>query len=175
MSDKKDKILFLVQLPQPIHGVSIMNRSVVNSQLILENFTTKIIPLRFVTTIRDIGIISPIKLVLMVVVGVRILKACLFFRPKMVYLSLSPIGFAFYRDVLYVLILKIFGLRRVYHLHGKGIKDRAYKSRVARYLYRFVFRGSYIICLSESLKSDISSFSVKKVFVVNNGIEVIEK
>lgn len=174
MSDKKDKILFLVQLPQPVHGASIMNKSVVTSKIILDEFETRVIPLKFVTTMRDIGIVSPIKLVVMVIVGFQIINACLSFRPKMVYLSLSPVGFAFYRDVLFIMILKIFRVKRVYHIHGKGIRDKAYRSRIHRLLYRVVLKGSYVICLSDNLKNDISSFPAKKVFVVNNGIEVIE-
>ena len=58
----------------------------------------------------------------------------------------------------------------LYHLHGLGIKEASNNSRIARLLYKWAFNNSYIICLSDTLFSDIEPVYVGKPYIVNNGI-----
>ena len=166
------KILFLAQLPPPVHGASVMNQHVLN---ILKNssYKTKIIELRFVEDVAEIGSIKFNKLYKMFEIFFKILKAMINFKPEVAYFTLSPVGGAFYRDVFFVAILKIFSVKIVYHLHGKGIKNNLSISW-KKMLYRFVFRNSFVIHLSPILEQDISSLGYKKIFFVPNGIEKLE-
>jgi glycosyltransferase involved in cell wall biosynthesis len=84
---------------------------------------------------------------------------------------LTPTGTAFYRDLLYVLILKMTKRRRIYHLHGKGIANAVAGSGVLRKLYIWAFKGSSIILLSPLLYEDISRVAKREqCFFLPNGI-----
>ena len=53
-SGERKKILFIVQLPPPVHGASIMNNYVVNSSKIKSRFNAVVLNLQFLTSIQDI-------------------------------------------------------------------------------------------------------------------------
>ncbi len=163
------KILFLVQLPPPVHGASIMNQHVIN---IFEKskYTIRTIELRFVESIDQIGKVSFLKIIRFLNVGYNIFKNILFWRPDIVYFTLSPFGGAFYRDVVYVFILKIFRVKIAYHLHGKGIKNN-FNKWWKKVLYKFVFKNTTVIHLSPILEEDIKELDYSEIYFVPNGIE----
>ena len=95
-------------------------------------------------------------------------------KPDLCYLALTTTGAAFRRDVLIVLLLRMFNVKRVYHLHNKGIKTRS-RNRINHLFYSFVFKGAHIILLSESLYDDISEISDRNmVNICSNGIRKAE-
>ena len=165
-----NRILFLVQLPPPVHGAAIMNAIVVNSKLIAGQFEGQHVNIGASGKIEDIGRFSASKIPGVVRTFVSIIQKLSVFRPDIVYLSLSPSGFAFYRDVIYVHIVRLFGPKLVLHLHGKGLRRGAEKGRLYRRLSRGVFKNSHVIFLSEGLRSDATGLPYKSSFVVNNGI-----
>jgi glycosyltransferase involved in cell wall biosynthesis len=163
------RILFLVQLPPPVHGAAIMNEIVVNSKLIGEYFENRHVDISVSHKIEDIGRFSPSKLLGVARTLAAIIRELLVFRPHIVYLTLAPSGFAFYRDVLYVYFIRLFRPELVLHLHGKGLRQGAEKSRLFRWLGKSIFKSSHVIFLSEGLRSDAACFRIKSSFVVNNG------
>ena len=89
-------------------------------------------------------------------------------RPtEFVYFQLSPNGVAFLRDLLFVTVIKLFGVRIMFHMHGKGIK---HKMNLTKLLYKFCFLNEYVICLSPLLTDDIEDVFRGKPFIVSNGI-----
>lgn len=164
------RILFVVQLPPPVHGVALMNELIVKSPLIRQRFQEHHINLGTSHQIQDIGKFSPAKLLLSFRCLVSIIKYLLFFRPDLVYLTPSPTGFAFYRDALYAIVIKFFPTRLILHLHGQGIQTGARHSRLFRWLCKRMFRKSHVIFLSEGLKKDAIEFVQTPPFVVNNGL-----
>lgn len=170
----KSRILFLVQLPPPLHGVSTMNKYLVESKSIFDEFEISVVQLKFSKSLSDLRTFSLMKLIRMIAIGCRIIRELIFFRPKAVYYTITPTGNAFYRDAFYVIILKVFKVKRIYHLHGKGITDYSNKRNINRMLYKFVFKNSYVICMSDMLHHEVDAFCPQKIFTVNNGIEVIE-
>jgi glycosyltransferase involved in cell wall biosynthesis len=91
-------------------------------------------------------------------------------RPALVYFTLTPNGKAFYRDLLFVAIMKLFRVRRLYHLHGKGI-SRALSGEVARICYTWAFDGADVIMLSLSLYDDAAQvLKLSQCHFVANGI-----
>lgn len=164
------RILFVVQLPPPIHGVALMNELIVKSPLIQQSFQEQHINLGTSQHIKDIGKSSPAKLLLSIRCLASILKNLLFFRPDLVYLTPSPSGFAFYRDALYTEVIKLFSNRLILHLHGQGIQAGARNSRLFRWLAKRMFRNVQVIFLSEGLKKDAIDFVQTAPFVVNNGL-----
>ena len=70
----------------------------------------------------------------------------------MVYFSLMPVGWGFYRDFIIVLTLKLFPLKIIYHLHNLGIQKKS-KNVFIRWMYKMTFRNSVIIHLSKNVLS----------------------
>jgi glycosyltransferase involved in cell wall biosynthesis len=71
-----------------------------------------------------------------------------------------------------VFLLKLFKLDIVLHLHGKGVKDSIKNSSIKRKIYTWVFKNTYVICLSNKVSSDIDTVYKEKPFIVPNGIQV---
>jgi glycosyltransferase involved in cell wall biosynthesis len=143
----------LIHLPPPVNGVTVVGEQVVNSPALRSLFQIDVLPLRSAASIADIGRLRPAKLIATVSLAWRLLLRSLLHRPDFVYFTLTPAGRAFYRDILYVVVMKLLGVRRIYHLHGKGI-DRALKGPLSVALYKWVFRGAETILLSSRLYED---------------------
>jgi glycosyltransferase involved in cell wall biosynthesis len=165
------KLLFIVQLPPPLHGASMMNSHIVNSHLIRSNFRSEIVNLHFAETIQELGRFSLGKVCRTLVYAVEIVKKVIKLKPDLVYFNLTPKGFAFYRDAFYVFILKAMRRKIVFHLQSKGIKENIRGSFVKKHLYKSVFSNTSVICLSPRLTDDFKDIYRSKPFFVPNGIE----
>lgn len=174
-STKKTKILFLVQLPPPVHGVSMMNEITLSSVEIVKMFDTKVVSLNYTKEIKRIGKFSFKKVLSFLRIYKNIFRALIKFKPNMVYFTLTPTGNSFYRDVLIVMLLKLSKTKIVYHLHGKGIYKKTKNSKITKTIYKLVFKNTYVIHLSEILKKDIVLVNNKvKSFVIPNGINKLK-
>jgi glycosyltransferase involved in cell wall biosynthesis len=166
------KILFVVQLPPPVHGASVSNNLVVNSLLLKKNFRMEVIDLQFTKSLQDIKKFSFNKVYKAFFYAIKIVKKMLSFRPHLVYFTLSSQGFAFYRDVMYVFLFKLFNTKIVYHLHSKGIRENTENSNFKRKLSAWVFKNTSVICVGKKLISDIDNVYTGQPFVVPYGIAV---
>jgi glycosyltransferase involved in cell wall biosynthesis len=118
----------------------------------------------------EIGILSFKKIVIYLRIIIQTLKALIVFRPQLCYIALTAKGIAFYRDFLIIFLFKLFRRKVVLHFHNKGVclsQDKWLDDK----LYRFVFKDSKIILLSDKLYTDIRKYVDRKnVFVCPNGI-----
>jgi glycosyltransferase involved in cell wall biosynthesis len=164
------KILYIVQLPPPLHGASLCNQNVVKSKLINSKFITEIVSLNFSNSLEEMQRNSFFKFFKVIPITINLIWKLLYFRPSVVYFTLSPIGNAFKRDLLFVTLLKMFRCKIVYHLHGKGIND--VKSQFINRLYKYTFKNTNVICLSNLLAKDIQSVkSNAEIFICANGVD----
>lgn len=170
---KKPKLLFLVQLPPPVHGASMMNQYLVKSQELNNEYDITTVNLDFAESIADIGKISLKKVYRLSKVLSKLILVLFKTKFNLVYFTISPIGGAFYRDTLIVFILKLFRLNITYHLHGKGILENSRK-KINKKLYQFVFNNSDVICLANSLVFDIAHVYKQKPHILPNGIKEIQ-
>lgn len=166
------KILFLVQLPPPIHGASAVNQSIKQSELINTKYSTRYVNISPAKDLADIGKSSAIKIFKIVGIFYRTLISFQRFKPDLTYITLSPHGLAFYKDGLIALALKAMGAKLVFHLHGKGVVKEASKSWLKNKIYRVVFKNAHVIHLSEKLYSDLDGIRDPKmsIIAVSNGI-----
>lgn len=159
-----------MQLPPPVHGVAVVNQAVATSELLAAHFDLEVLPLAFARSFAELDRVSLRKLGRMIAIGARLAHALLARRPRAVYFTLTPSGAAFYRDCALVAIIKLAGVRRIYHLHGKPPARRDH-SRWTAALYRWAFRGAWVIVLSDRFAADLEELVPReRVLVVPNGI-----
>jgi glycosyltransferase involved in cell wall biosynthesis len=169
-SDNK-KILFFLKLPPRITGANIMNSYVNGSKILRDNFKIKTLRVNYSSKFSDIGDVSFKKFLYLFKIFLKLIKELLCFRPNLIYFQISPLGAAFIRDLLFVVIIKIFNVKMVYHLHGKGIKEKA-QSKLWKLFYKFVFKNEAVICLSSYVVDDIRGVYDQTPYIVPNAIPV---
>ena len=169
--DKKKNILFILHLPPPVHGSSLVGKSIKESKSINQSFECRFINLLVSRNVNETGKTSFLKIFRFVCVWFRLLVELIKKKPDICYLALTATGAAFYKDILLVGLLRIFGIKRVYHMHNKGISSNQ-SGRMNKFLYRFVFEDADVILLSRHLYHDVESFvSESRMHICPNGIE----
>lgn len=164
------KILFLLHVPPPIHGSSMVGASILNSERINKAFDCSYVNLLLSRTISETGSKGIKKALRLHIVFLCLLRQLLFNRPQLVYLALTATGAAFYRDVALVALLRLFGVKHLFHLHNKGFSKFGKKKRNDR-LYQFVFTKAKVIMLSQHLYEDVSAYvKWENVYICPNGI-----
>ncbi len=165
-----NKILFLIHLPPPVHGSSIIGKTIRVSETINKNFDCRYINLLASQNVAESGKVSIRKILGFVVTWLRVFFTLVKHRPQLCYLALTTTGTAFYKDILLVVLLKLLRIKRVYHLHNKGVSQHLHNP-INRLCYRYVFKDTAVILLSRHLYSDIQQFvPLGKVHICNNGI-----
>ena len=168
-NNEKPRVLLLVQLPPPIHGASMMNEYLVNSERLKDIYDMDVLNLDFVNHVSEIGRFTFGKVLQTFNLSFTLIKFLINKKYDLVYFTLSPIGGAFFRDTIFVSILKLFGSKITYHLHGKGISTEI-KHKLKKILYKYVFKDSSVICLSKMLSYDIDKVHNGSIYYVSNGI-----
>lgn len=170
----KKEGLFLLHLPPPVHGSSMVGGWIRESDLLNSKFNCRYINLLASTEVSQSGKVTFKKLYSMILTLVTLLKLLFLKKPDFCYLALTTTGIGFYRDSLFVLILRIFRVKRVYHLHNKGVQIAA-NNMLNTFLYRFVFEKAKVIILSKLLYKDISKFvHFSNVYICPNGIPKLD-
>lgn len=168
----KPKVLFFFQLPPPIHGASVVNQSIKDSQYINSLIEARYVNISPAKEISDLGKLSFKKIWLTFSIFTRSIIEFFRFSPQLVYLTLTPHGAGFWKDSLLLLFVKMFGANITVHMHGKGIANVVSNSCFLQFIYRLVFKGVNVIHLSEILFDDVKPVfdNKKQFFVVNNGV-----
>lgn len=154
-------ILFLGQTPPPVHGASIMNAKA--WETLSEHFPHSIlINITNASSLDDVGAASLNKVIRILFLYFKIIITLLNKRPKICYFALCPNGAAFYRDTLIIAILKAFRVKRIIHLHGRGLigASNSIKSTIARYS----MSGADVIHLSETFWQELNGLIPRKRF-----------
>ncbi len=151
-----------------------MNFYVANSKFLQQNFEIQSIRISYKNKIEDTRIFSLKKLGVIITTSIKLLIKLFTFRPKFVYFQISPIGIAFYRDCVFVFLLKVFKKHIVFHLHGKGISTYISNSKLKKLIYQWAFRNNSVICLSKSLIYDIKFIYPFNPYIVNNAIDKVD-
>ena len=118
---KKEDIYFLLHFPPPVHGSSLVGQYIRESLPINEAFRCRYTNLLASRVVNETGKVSLIKLFNFFRIWMKLIGELFSHKPDLCYMALTVTGTAFYRDVLLVGLLKLFGIRRVYHLHNKGV------------------------------------------------------
>jgi glycosyltransferase involved in cell wall biosynthesis len=153
-----------------VHGESVVNECVGRSELMHARFAMDVLPMQFAESIGDMGRPSVRKAAKALLMGVALATKLVAKRPSAVYLTLAPTGGAFYRDCLFIAIMKALRVQRIYHLHGKGIASHLGVDWKRR-LYTWAFSGAHVIHLSPLLGSDVEELvPPDNIAFVGNGV-----
>lgn len=170
------RILYFVQLPPPIHGVSTMNKCFTESKIINEGFVTHVLEIKFSDNIANLQKVTIGKLFKAIVLAFKLFIEIIRFKPDFIYFTIMPVGKGIIRDLIFVIIIKLFKAKPIYHLRNQGV-SKAKKSIVFRKMFEFIFNNSIVIHLSEGLmEKEINFLNLKntETYIVNNGVELID-
>lgn len=171
MSHNIKKALFLLHLPPPVHGSSLIGKHISESNEIALGFVVKHINLNTSGNLAEIGTFNLKKIAIYFSIIKKTLNALAFFKPNLVYFAITVNGVAFYKDAIIVLLCRIFGKKIIFHFHNNGVKANS-SSALYRFIYGLVFKGNYAIVLTPLLHSDIVDYFKKdNVFICPNGTE----
>ena len=166
----KNKILFILHLPPPVHGAAMMGKYIKESKVINENLDCSYINLTLAKDMQDIGkggirkLFDFINLLLHIHSQVKRLK------PDLCYVTPNAKGGAFYKDFVVVMLLKFLGQNVVVHYHNKGVATKQDKA-LDNFLYRHFFKNLKVILLADELYPDVCKYVKKEdVYICPNGI-----
>lgn len=173
------RVLFLIQLPPPVHGASIMNRLVYRKISRNTDFSTDIVPLRFAKRLSDLQRVDPRKIWYALTVFFRIIVKAITFRPTIIYFSMVPLGKVLIRDATYLILLKILcpKAKKIVHLHRPGLGAFVKSHRKLIPFYRFLFRNCEIVHLTEQLaRSELYPMKLVNtdITIIPNTVEEVE-
>ena len=104
----ENNILFLLHLPPPVHGSSIVGQKIKESNLINNSFRTRYVNLLISRSVVETGKTSVSKLFRFIASWFKLLFELIKEKPNLCYFALSTTGSAFYKDVTLVFLLKLF-------------------------------------------------------------------
>jgi glycosyltransferase involved in cell wall biosynthesis len=135
-------------------------------------FTVDVIPVRMAENLEQLRHFSLKKIMRSLLLYVTVARRLItHLRPSLIYLTLTPRGFGFFRDVGLVMWFRAFRIPHAFHMHGRGVKLQSTRSILYHALYRFVFAEARVIVMSEHLYADVARFvSRERTYVVPNGI-----
>lgn len=164
------KVLFILHLPPPTHGASVVGKYIHDSEYINSGIDAKYVNLATARDLNDIGKLGLKKIAQIFIILFRVIKAAISFRPDLVYITPNAGGSAFIKDFLVVEILKMMGMKIIAHYHNKGVHFRENR-KIDNVLYRIFFRKLKVILLSECLYVDVKKYVKREdVFICANGI-----
>ena len=172
---KKQKLLCILHYSPPAHGASKVGDFIKSSEKLKNEFNCRFIKIKSSDTIGDIGKVNFKKIYFVLELFFKILFMVLIFRPDKIYFTASVRGIAFYRDLLFSNIWKIYKLFTscdvFYHYHTKGIKEFIISDRNKK-LTRYFLKDINLVLLSPMLESDfVDVKTYNKVLYLPNGVE----
>lgn len=171
----RQRVLFMMTLPPPVHGMSMVCRQIQESSCVNDEFECRYVNTALSRTVEEIGTCG---LSVALIKGFRFLgsllsalKELVCFRPDVCYLAITCHGGAFLKDAPFVLLGKLFSHRVIIHQHNRGMS-----SCVQRFPYRWlmplVYRNVTVVLLSQALYEDVSAVvKPEQVRICPNGIQ----
>lgn len=164
------KVLFLVQLPPPIHGAALINQRVCDIAEGSGELKNTIYRLNYAQNFEQMHAPARTKLAYTIRLFMSVIAGFIKKKPAITYLAFSPFGAGFYRDLFLVGLALTFRSRPYLHLHGTGLSKNS--SAIKALVLKWMLSKSTLIVISESLLADLSQYLGKgKVVTVDNCVD----
>lgn len=163
-------ILFILHLPPPVHGASMVGKYIHDSAVINNTFKCHYLNLALAKDLNDIGKGRIKKLKDFYKQLKQIRKQIKNIEPQLCYVTPNAKGGAFYKDFFVVMLLKIMRQNVIVHYHNKGVATRQNRY-FDNLLYSLFFKKLKVILLAENLYQDIKKYvNYKDIYICPNGI-----
>ena len=171
----KKKVLFILHLPPPIHGSSMVGKFIMDSSIINDGINSRFINLGTSKSLDEIGKNPVKKIGVYLKIVYQTLKQLIVFRPDLVYIALTAQGQAFYKDAFIALLARLFRRKIVYHLHNRSMMERQDKW-LDVLMCKILFKNTDVILLSKYLYPEIQKYVPEnRVHYCPNGIPELSK
>lgn len=172
---KKSKLLLILHYSPPIHGASKVGDTIINSKIIDSSFNVKSLKIQASDSIESIGKFSFVKIWSTIQLFFQVFHQLIMFRPKKIYFTVSPYGFAFYRDLIIISLIKLYQVFKkvdiFFHYHARGIEEFTSKSKMNKWLTNYSIRNTNIIFISKIMKKELIGLKgYKKAYFLKNGV-----
>jgi glycosyltransferase involved in cell wall biosynthesis len=138
---KLKKILIIGSLPPPLHGASVYFKNIVDNEELRKDIKIKSLNVTVNENISTLTKFSIKKVLLSLMFYIRLIIILIFNRINVVYMQVSYPVFAFLKDSVFILILKLFGKKIIGAVLGTGYKEIVEnKSSLLFWYYRFIFK-----------------------------------
>ncbi len=127
-----------------------INKLIWNSHSINRNIEKHLLQIRFSTRLEDLRKFSIGKILVFFRLKRKLRQTILEKRPDIVYISFMPVGWGFWRDLLFALAIKRMEVKTIFHIHNRGIRKRNHRPVYLR-LVKKIFSDSLIIHVSQKL------------------------
>ena len=166
----KQKILFIMHTPPPIHGAAMMGQYIKDSKLINNKYDCIYINPSLSDNVASVGKVNVTKIVKLLGKYIQVLNTVIKERPDLCYFTATSSGWGVIRDAMMVGLLKMCHRKIVLHLHNKGVSNLR-GNKIADQFYKLMFKNVKVILLSEHLYEDVSQFvKHEDVYICPNGI-----
>lgn len=170
----KRRALFIVPLPPPVHGSSMVSQSIKESSVLNEAFDMDFVNLSTSRKVEEIDkrswTLYARKAVRFIGSYVKTFWSLATKRYDLCYLAITCHGVGFLKDAPFVLLCKLFGRKVVIHQHNKGMANDVDRP-LYRWLLPMVYRNTKVILLSWRLYPDIEKVVKREqVMICPNGI-----
>ena len=167
-------ILFIVPLPPPIHGSTVMSKYIKDSKLINDEFDCDYVNLSASRNMEEVHRFKWVKMWRFIYAYINVLFKLSFHHYDLCYIAL-----AFHRSLLkdapFVFLCKLFKRKVVIHLHGKGASEDS-QNIFYRWLLRNTFKNAKVILLSWLLYPDVEQYVNREdVLICPNGIPTVNR
>lgn len=171
---EKRRVLFVMHMPPPVHGSSVVGKNIHDSKIIRDAFECRYVNLMLASTLEDIGGWGLKKIVKYKQIVQNVRTQLNEFRPEVVYVTPTLRGVAFFLNYIIVKMIKKRCSKVIIHCHNKGVA--AHENNVVyNYFYKKFFKGLNAIVLTENLYDDIKRYvDTKHMFLCANGIPLDE-
>lgn len=171
--ESKPRILFIVPLPPPVHGSTVMCQYIKDSRHINSDYECDFVNLTTSRNTDELGSFSLVKVWRLLVAYSNVFIKLLTKRYTLCYVALAFKG-SFLKDAPFVLLCKLFRKKIVIHLHGKGATEGA-KKWYYRKLLKVTFKNTKVVLLSWLLYPDVEKYVQREnVYVCPNGVSTVD-
>ncbi|MDR7130549.1 glycosyltransferase involved in cell wall biosynthesis [Algoriphagus sp. 4150] len=162
--------LFLLSVPPPVHGASMMGKYLQDSKLINDCYSITYINLNTSLSVDEIGGQGFSKYFRIAGLFFRLLIQLIRVRPEFTYMTPTAGGMGFYKDWPLAMLCKLLSNKFIVHFHNKGVA-RFHDSGFDDWLYKRFFKNTEVIILAEELYPDVSKYvAADRVHICANGI-----
>jgi len=164
-----DKVLFYIELPPPMHGMTYINQIIYDYIKHREHYN--FYDTNFTMDVSEVGNVSFNKIVKNISIMLGAWRAFFKYKPQSVYSIVSATQYGIVRDFMINLPAILFRKKRVLHLHGFTYYKIYQKSKLYKCLFDVLSKNAVMIVLCESQKSKTLKIMSKSSVVLYNCID----